>query len=1039
MNVWHYWRKCLAWFPQRTKRRAKHALRKLNRVGVGERLESRQLLAVDLGFSAATLNEAGGTAQLTATLAAPAVTRTTIDVVLLGSATRDTDYQMSATQIVIDPGQISGSVTVTGLVDTRTERPELIEARILAISGSSETWNGQPAYTYISDDDTPLVIAGTNGDDTLNVELFDTYFTYELNSDPVQTVNYSTAQSLQFDDTSTIDRDTINLTLASGGSRVTLAANSIVIDGVTAFDVRSTNLERQYVTGSAGDTATLEGTTGNDTYWGLPTYSVIVSGNMLNQVNLIRNVTVNGNGGTDIGLLYGNGATSVDAFIGTPTSASIIKQRGLAGDTTGVYANVVNNFRYVHAFADDANDTAVFSDREKDVDYYVASQTMAYVGGNGVGAYQNTVYNYKSTAAYSRGGADIATLYDSAGADTLTAYNVWTRLNYADRSVALAFGFRDVVANSGWDRTLDTVVFADSWTPDVDTTSSDPLERGRDDYLNVSGVSAEMIYGNRRVLAIGFEILNAFSFQGGTDTYTLGANSFFRPVISGFLNEASLGALQRLQMQTARNYLRDLSRFDILRYMRRGIDDLNPEFADIVSRISLEWSQNFSTRAPLNANNLVQVHYESIYDFSRLEQVENSLAYIDRRAVLQRLFDELTRNSTNNVERQTAIIEFGHKGFQHGIYMQPLNYDRQVRASTGKYIFDGTDVRDPLVLLELAEGRCGQVNKVIADLWHSLGFRVRLLGVNSHTSGEVMYEGQWHYNDAGLFGGTEIPVVPRAPGSTINKVPSFKEMRANPTLVDRMALYTGVYEGNRFPRGTSAEYASHWYYDDLNDTYTFYEKGPQADAVAQGSRDYGWMSGTHGSIDWLTRPPVMPHNTQPSAPWINNVNVNDAGLGGTVTVGWESSYDNWRNRVNTSGKVVLTAQGTVINDFASPTTGALYSDVIGYRVFVSRTSRGWNYNAFNGSDSVTPNVLQYKASSAAWTPAMYDRRYAAPPSDVMTLFVPASAKTVGGNELTNLELPEDGTYYVSIVAVDAYGQSIGKSNYSLSEEIKITV
>ncbi len=159
-----------------------------------------------------------------------------------------------------------------------------------------------------------------------------------------------------------------------------------------------------------------------------------------------------------------------------------------------------------------------------------------------------------------------------------------------------------------------------------------------------------------------------------------------------------------------------------------------------------------------------------------------------------------------------------------------------------------------------------------------------------------------------------------------------------------------------------------------------------------------------------------------------------------MTVGWESSLDNWRVRVDAAGKPVVTSSGTGIADWADPNApNTPYSDVVGYRVFVSRTSRGWNYNAFKGADSVTPNVLPYKASSAAWTPAMYDRRYSPPPSDVMTLFVPATAKTLLGNESVNLQLPEDGTYYVSIVAVDAYGMSIGKTNYSLSEEIRVTV
>ncbi len=73
----------------------------------------------------------------------------------------------------------------------------------------------------------------------------------------------------------------------------------------------------------------------------------------------------------------------------------------------------------------------------------------------------------------------------------------------------------------------------------------------------------------------GFENLNATSFQGGTDTYTLGAKLFVRPSIVGFIKESTLSGLKQLQMQTARNYLRDPSKFDILRYMRRGTDEVN--------------------------------------------------------------------------------------------------------------------------------------------------------------------------------------------------------------------------------------------------------------------------------------------------------------------------------------------------------------------------------------------------------------------------------------------------------------------------------
>ncbi len=77
-------------------------------------------------------------------------------------------------------------------------------------------------------------------------------------------------------------------------------------------------------------------------------------------------------------------------------------------------------------------------------------------------------------------------------------------------------------------------------------------------------------------------------------------------------------------------------------------------------------------RLPLTAANISQVLALPIYDFSRLETVERKLANVLRQSVFQRLFDEITRNAKNNVERQTAVIEFGHKAVRHTEYIQPL-------------------------------------------------------------------------------------------------------------------------------------------------------------------------------------------------------------------------------------------------------------------------------------------------------------------------------------------------------------------------------
>jgi hypothetical protein len=1041
LSSWPIWRKLLDMLPKLTGNPTRRSKLKANRVKRGERLEDRRLLTVDLQFATPMLNEVAGAVVLTASLSAPATTNTDVTLAFGGKAVRGQDYQVNDLRIAIAAGNSSGSITLTSVDDALSEADELIEARIAAITGTTELWNGQPAYTRIVDNDSPLLLAGTPGNDVLSVWLYNTTFIYRLNSDPVQTVSYSTVRSIKFLDNSVGDLDTIVLaTPASGGGQVELTRDGIVISGANPFELASTNAERQYVNGNENDQATIQGTTGNDDYWGLPTHSVTKVGKMQMQVTGIRNVTMNSNGGQDRARLFSNGNTSTDTFRGDSMSAMMTKTGGIPGDMTKPFSNTVKGFRYVYGYADDTKDIATFDDSPSANDTFFAKPGLSYMLASANSAYQNIAYYYANVVANSTGGNDGAYLYDSPLVDTLRANNASSRIDYADGSNVLAQGFRDVIAKSEWNATVDRVFLSDSSIADIDATSSNILERSRNDHLSVYKITAEMNYGNRRVGVSGFEQLTAASTQGGTDTFSLLDNSFVKPVIAGFVNEQSLTTSRRESLQAARAYLRDTRKFDLNRYLTRGIDYLNSEFADIVSRLSLEWSQQFPSRPPLTVANVDQVIGERIYDYSRLEQVEQSLSKIDRQSVLQRLFDEITRNSKNNVERQTAIIEFGHKSLQHSSYIQPLNYDLTIRAQTGRFIGNGTDVRDPLVLLELAEGRCGQANKLIADIWHSLGFRVRLLGVNSHTSGEVMYEGQWHYNDAGLFGSREIPLMPVTSGSAIMKVPSLEEMAAIPSLVDRLALYVGVYRGNMLPYSTSPEYASLWYFEDLKDNYITIEKGAAADARAQGSRDYGWNSYMRGQITWIKWINTEPHNTQPSAPLINQVAVNSVSNGGSVTIGWQSSYDNIRKRVDSQGNPVLTPTGALIYDWFSPKPPhTLYSDVVGYSVYVGTTSRGWNYNVYQGRDSVSANVQAFKASNAIWNPTMYDARYSTPPRDVMTLWAPATATQLGANELVNIKLPASGTYYITVMAIDSKGLAIGKNNYLQSEEIKVTI
>ncbi len=314
-----------------------------------EQLEDRRLLTIDLRFSSASLVEQNGTTELTALLPAPATATVTVDLEFGGRAVLGQDFKISGSQIVINPGAQKGSITLTSLNDGQRETPDLIEARVARLFGTTELWSGQPAFAQIIDDDLALSLQGTDNNDVLAVWLYESTFLYQLNQGPYLSVSYDQARSIEFFDQSTADVDTVILTTPSrGGSSITATRHSIDIAGATPFDLVGSNLEWVYVNGNERDQATMRGTSGNDTYWGLPTHSLTSMGSGFLQISGIRNVTIDGNGGTDYALLYSNGRTSVDEFRGGPGSTIMTKLRGIAGDTTKPFSNTVVGYRYVY-------------------------------------------------------------------------------------------------------------------------------------------------------------------------------------------------------------------------------------------------------------------------------------------------------------------------------------------------------------------------------------------------------------------------------------------------------------------------------------------------------------------------------------------------------------------------------------------------------------------------------------------------------------------------------------------------------------------
>lgn len=98
---------------------------------------------VTLGLSGSPMNEAGGTATVTATLAQAATQDVTVNLGFTGTATRGSDYETSAETITIAAGQTSGTITLTAIDDDEEEGDETIIVDITSVTGAAEQGNQQ--------------------------------------------------------------------------------------------------------------------------------------------------------------------------------------------------------------------------------------------------------------------------------------------------------------------------------------------------------------------------------------------------------------------------------------------------------------------------------------------------------------------------------------------------------------------------------------------------------------------------------------------------------------------------------------------------------------------------------------------------------------------------------------------------------------------------------------------------------------------------------------------------------------------------------
>jgi hypothetical protein len=361
------------------------------------------------------------------------------------------------------------------------------------------------------------------------------------------------------------------------------------------------------------------------------------------------------------------------------------------------------------------------------------------------------------------------------------------------------------------------------------------------------------------------------------------------------------------------------------------------------------------------------------YDFARLAAVEDRLRGVHRRTVLRAIFERVTTGADTPTDRHVAVLRFLHKASFHNL-IQPTTPD-------------GQPVYDPLVLLELGEMRCGHVNRVAADLFRANGMPARLVQVACHVLAEVYYEDAWHYFDADIFGNGETARL--ADG----RIPSVAELARCPELIDRLASYWEPDHRNAIPRGGTT-YPSWFYFAtaayNASRVAPGYIEKRASEAEEDTSRMYGW---DHFVVIPDPGRPLTaartPHQT-PAPPKLTIVRCAPEGAARRLTLTWEP-----------------------------PTRAA------GFRVFVARNSRGWNYDGA----SLPADLMRFKSGHDSWRPEMYSARFQLPPSDVARVDTPDPG--------VSLWLPPQVPIYVTVMPYDAYGESVGRVLYPMTEELLI--
>jgi hypothetical protein len=368
--------------------------------------------------------------------------------------------------------------------------------------------------------------------------------------------------------------------------------------------------------------------------------------------------------------------------------------------------------------------------------------------------------------------------------------------------------------------------------------------------------------------------------------------------------------------------------------------------------------------------------------------MQAQLRGVDRVAVLKDVFARLTAG----IAAETQLARDTKKELAVLAFVQQLS----VHDFASPYM--GLPIFDPLVQFEVHAMDCQKDSRLIADLFSAAGYPSRIVDFYGHAVAEVKYVDTWHYADADMFGGGDIVTMPDG------HIPSVAELSADPTLLDRLPVYLEnevltTYPGEAGKNGAAPvrEYPSYAYF-----SAEYFAKQPGYPAYISRTvfptsapdpdMTFGWNDPatlTRTDATDIRQSPI-PERQSPGPPAIESVSASRGVIRVTVAP---------------SGDAAVTA----------------------YRVMVGSKSRGWDYGAFLGSSAAAGSW----ANPGGWVPEMYPHLFSLPPA--------TAADDSSRGPLITVSGLRSGTYFVSVSALDAYGQQVGRTLYPASNELRVVV